>query len=171
MATNKKTAAVVSGTVDPGALATMGPDDLAALIANARAALATVDKPEPRERIILTAADSGALASVGWRSPYVGHSVAFAPAEGSTPNSERRSLLAPFYNVTAGILLKGSVSLSDVARLLAATIGERENARSVASILQTLANRMGRRIAWEGITVRLCGTTGIAPTAPVTAAV
>ena len=153
---------VVSVKVAPGELSELTPAGLAALIADARSAMAA-DRPAAvkRPRVSLSAADAAALDAVGWQTPYADASQVWRPI-GSTPTADRNCLLAPFYTVVGAALAVGPVKLSDAARVLAATMGGRENKRSIASLMQTLANRLQRGIRQDAAMIRFTGTTGTA---------
>ena len=155
-------------TLTPEQLLTLTPEQLREVITNAAtaarepkgAAAATV------KRHTLTREDAAAMVAAGWTVPVQGADPITLTPKGAAPTAHRDCAALGFYLLAGDILAAAPTTLPMLARLwaadpatVAATVAAETEGktyrRAFLGLLQAIANRAGRPVTLNGVTVTL----------------
>lgn len=155
-------------TLTPDQLLTLTPEQLHDLIAQAATLARGEGKPAAVtvKRHPLTREDAAAMAAAGWTVPVEGADPVTLAPKTAAPTGNRDCAALGFYLMAEGILAAAPCGLPTLARLWAAdpgTVEARQAAeaegktyrRAFLGLLQTLANRTGKVVTLNGVTVTL----------------
>lgn len=124
------------------------PAHLAAALQAAQASQQRQTRKAPTPRVSLTPAELATLEAIGWKAPTVDAAYSAKPKPRTRAN---RCKGGAAYDAAAAILTAGqSLKLTELAALWLAAGGD---AKPMNAILQQIANRAGRTIKQDGLTI------------------
>ena len=124
------------------------PAHLAAALQAAQASQQRQTRKAPTPRVSLTPAELATLEAIGWKAPTVDAAYSATPQPRTRAN---RCKGGAAYDAAAAILTAGqSLKLTELAALWLAAGGD---AKPMNAILQQIANRAGRTIQQDGLTI------------------